>query len=155
MCSEFSINDWWGWLHTPLINFYAVIQALEKVPGIHLINQIIKQKAKKTGGRSAPQGLSGWAKAQMMMIYAIEHDEMWCHKGFLQARHLSSTAAATSRIPDTLFSMPQMVKPFTSLYPGAFPRGCQMYVDINPDLKNTSFGTGLCLCLRCNPPHRG
>ena len=61
------------------------LQALEKVPGIHLVNQIIKQKAKKTGGRSAPQGLSGWAKAQMMMIYAIEHDEMWCHKGFLQA----------------------------------------------------------------------
>ena len=61
------------------------MQALEKVPGIHLVNQVIKQKAKKTGGRSAPKGLSGWAKAQMMMIYAIEHDEMWCHKGFLQA----------------------------------------------------------------------
>lgn len=60
------------------------MQALEKVPGVHLINQVIKRKAKKTGGRSAPQGLSGWAKAQMMMIYAIEHDEMWCHKGFLQ-----------------------------------------------------------------------
>lgn len=61
------------------------MQALEKVPGIHLVNQVIKRKAKKTGGRSAPKGLSGWAKAQMMMIYAIEHDEMWCHKGFLQA----------------------------------------------------------------------
>ena len=66
------------------------LQTLEKVPGIHLVNQIIKQKAKKTGGRSAPQGLSGWAKAQMMMIYAIEHDEMWCHKGFLQVSLVSS-----------------------------------------------------------------
>ena len=63
---------------------YEPLQALEKVPGIHLVNAIIKRKARKTRGRSAPKGLSGWAKAQMMMLYAVEHDEMWCHKGFLQ-----------------------------------------------------------------------
>ena len=63
----------------------CAMQALEKVPGIHLVNAIIKRKARKTRGRSAPKGLSGWAKAQMMMLYAVEHDEMWCHKGFLQA----------------------------------------------------------------------
>ena len=57
---------------------------LEKLPGVHLVNEVIKKKAKKDGGRSAPQGLSGWAKAQMMMIYAVEHDEIWVHKGFLQ-----------------------------------------------------------------------
>lgn len=59
-------------------------QTLEKVPGTHLINQILKRRAAKTRGRMDPKGLSGWAKAQMMMIDAIEHDEMWCHKGFLQ-----------------------------------------------------------------------
>jgi len=60
------------------------VQTLEKIPGFHLVNQVIKRKANKTRGRKAPKGLSGWAKAQMMMIYAVEHDEMWCHKGFLQ-----------------------------------------------------------------------
>ena len=51
---------------------------------MHLVNEVIKKRAKKDSGRSAPQGLSGWAKAQMMMIYAVEHDEIWVHKGFLQ-----------------------------------------------------------------------
>ena len=58
---------------------------------MHLVNEVIKKRAKKDGGRSAPQGLSGWAKAQMMMIYAVEHDEIWVHKGFLQVRLIHLT----------------------------------------------------------------
>ena len=60
----------------------------EKVPGIHLVNRIMKRKAQQSRSKNAPKGLSGWAKAQMMMVYAIEHDEMWCHRGFLEVRCL-------------------------------------------------------------------
>ena len=50
--------------------------------------QLGRLVAKGTSGRAGSvQGkppLSGWAKAQAMMMYAQEHKERWVHNGFLQ-----------------------------------------------------------------------
>ena len=60
-------------------------QAIEKIPGVPQLGKLL---AKGTGGRGGSvQGkplLSGWAKAQAMMMYAQEHNEKWVHNGFLQ-----------------------------------------------------------------------
>ena len=59
---------------------------VEKIP---LVPQIGKLVTRSIGGRSGSvQGkplLSGWAKAQAMMLYAQDHEERWVHNGFLQA----------------------------------------------------------------------
>ena len=58
---------------------------VEKIPGIPQLGKLV---AKGTSGRAGSvQGkppLSGWAKAQAMMMYAQEHKERWVHNGFLQ-----------------------------------------------------------------------
>ena len=55
-----------------------------------MVPQLGKLVAKGTSGRAGSvQGkppLSGWAKAQAMMMYAQEHKERWVHNGFLQVR---------------------------------------------------------------------
>ena len=68
-----------------LLSLHALVQLIEKIP---LVPRLGKLMAKGTSGRSGSvQGkppLSGWAKAQAMMIYAQEHRERWVHNGFLQ-----------------------------------------------------------------------
>lgn len=46
---------------------------------------------KKDGGRrtrplKAVQRMREWARAQAIMLYAVEHDELWIHKGFHDVR---------------------------------------------------------------------
>ena len=63
----------------------ALLQVIDSIP---LVPQLGRLLAKSSGGRgSGVQGkppLSGWAKAQALMIYSKEHDERWVHNGFLQ-----------------------------------------------------------------------
>lgn len=42
-----------------------VLQAIERVPGAHLINKVL-EKGQQAAGRKAPKGLSGWAKSQVI-----------------------------------------------------------------------------------------
>lgn len=60
------------------------MQTVEKLPVTHALNQILIKAAKGKKKNSVTKGLSGWAKAQMMMLYALEHDSKWVHNGFLQ-----------------------------------------------------------------------
>lgn len=39
-------------------------------------------KSGKTRPLKMVQRLKEWARAQAIMLYAVEHDELWVHKGF-------------------------------------------------------------------------
>lgn len=72
-------------LASATISTGCAAQMIERIP---LVPQLGKLVAKGTSGRAGSvQGkppLSGWAKAQAMMVYAQEHEERWVHNGFLQ-----------------------------------------------------------------------
>ena len=38
--------------------------------------------SRKTRPLKAVQGMKAWAKAQSVMLYGVEHDEIWVHEGF-------------------------------------------------------------------------
>ena len=76
------------------------LQAIDSIP---LVPQLGKLVARAFGGNtsgrsSGVQGkppLSGWAKAQALMVYSAEHNERWVHNGFLQVLHPPSALKAT------------------------------------------------------------
>lgn len=53
------------------------------------------KKMKKGSGKTRPlkavQGMKAWAKAQSVMLYGVEHDEIWVHEGFNEVSALSCT----------------------------------------------------------------
>jgi hypothetical protein len=44
------------------------------------------QRGSHTRPLKAVQQMKEWAKAQTIMLYAVEHDEIWVHKGFNDVR---------------------------------------------------------------------
>ena len=44
------------------------------------------KSSRHTRPLKAVQGIKAWAKAQSVMLYGVEHDEVWVHEGFNEAR---------------------------------------------------------------------
>ena len=47
-------------------------------------------KGRRKKGRTRPlravQHMKAWVKSQAVMLYGVEHDELWVHKGFCEVR---------------------------------------------------------------------
>lgn len=60
---------------------------------------------RKKGGATRPlkavQGMKQWAKAQSVMLYGVEHDEIWVHEGFNEVRLLLSERPPSSYLSYT------------------------------------------------------
>ncbi|KAK9918553.1 hypothetical protein WJX75_004940 [Coccomyxa subellipsoidea] len=73
-------------LQGPLGGIFAGIKRMEKV---RMPKLPFGKKMKKGSGKTRPlkavQGIKAWAKAQSVMLYGVEHDEIWVHEGFNEA----------------------------------------------------------------------
>ena len=60
------------------------VQSMERVrlPKLPFGKKKKKKGSRKTRPLKAVQGLKAWAKAQSVMLYGVEHDEIWVHEGF-------------------------------------------------------------------------
>ncbi|EIE18845.1 alpha/beta-hydrolase [Coccomyxa subellipsoidea C-169] len=73
-------------LQGPLGGIFASIKSMERVRLPKLpFGKKKKKGSRKTRPLKAVQGLKAWAKAQSVMLYGVEHDEIWVHEGFNEA----------------------------------------------------------------------
>ena len=52
-----------------------------------------RHRKKRTQPLRAVQHMKAWLKSQAVMLYGVEHDELWVHKGFCEVSVSMGSAA--------------------------------------------------------------
>ncbi len=87
---------------TPSVLAALLLQSMEsvRIPKLPFGKEKGKGKGKEKSSRNtrplkAVQGIKAWAKAQSVMLYGVEHDEIWVHEGFNEASSVCFLQAAS------------------------------------------------------------
>ena len=91
---------------------HCSVQRMERLrlPKLPFAGQRRSQKrhrrhgAKRGGGKvtrplAAVQGMKAWVKSQAVMLYGVEHDELWVHEGFCEVRRTPPVLPARLTCP--------------------------------------------------------
>ncbi|KAK9813880.1 hypothetical protein WJX73_003222 [Symbiochloris irregularis] len=68
------------------LKFAEMIDSIPLVPQLgKLVSRVFSGGSGRTSTVQGKPPLTGWAKAQALMVYSAEHNECWVHNGFLQS----------------------------------------------------------------------
>lgn len=60
------------------------MQLIDSIPGVPQLGKLVAASSGRGGSVMGKPPLTGWVKAQGLMVYSYEHNERWVHNGFLQ-----------------------------------------------------------------------
>lgn len=63
---------------------FKIAKLIDSIPGVPQLGKLVAASSGRGGSVMGKPPLTGWVKAQGLMVYSYEHNERWVHNGFLQ-----------------------------------------------------------------------